>query len=125
MCWNPSGITVLGTGSSGSNSNRLDNPYHIVIDSAGSFYVADCGNNRVQKFTASSSVATTVAGQANTQGGSASNQLNQPTYVLIDSSDNLYVSDTNNHRVQYFANGSMTGVTVAGIGKFSSTSVLH
>ncbi len=125
MCWNSSGITVLGTGSSGSNSDRLSNPYHLVIDSAGSFYVADCGNNRVQKFTASSSVATTVAGQANGQGGSASNQLNQPACLLLDSSDNLYVLDTNNHRVQYFANGSMTGITVAVIGKFLSTSILH
>jgi DNA-binding beta-propeller fold protein YncE len=51
--------------------------------------------------------------------------LNQPTYVLIDSSGNLYVSDSRNHRVQYFANGSMNGVTVAGTGKFLSTSVLH
>ncbi len=125
MCWDPSGITALGTGSAGSNSDRLNNPYHLVIDSSGSFYVADCGNNRIQKFTASSLVATTVAGQANTQGGTASNELNQPTCVLIDSNDNLYVLDTNNHRVQYFANGLTTGVTVAGIGKFSSTSVLH
>ncbi len=125
MCWNPSGITVLGTGISGSNSDRFNNPYHLVIDSSGSFYVADYYNNRIQKFTASSSVATTVAGQANGQWGINSSYLNQPVYVLIDSSGNLYVSDMSNHRVQYFANGSMTGVTVAGIGKFSSTSVLH
>jgi sugar lactone lactonase YvrE len=125
LCWNPSGITVLGTGSSGSSSILLNNPYNLVIDSSGSFYVADYGNNRVQKFTASSSFATTVAGQANTQWGSASNELNQPQRVLVDSNDNLYVLDTNNHRVQYFASGSTTGVTVAGIGKFLSTSVLH
>jgi hypothetical protein len=119
-----SGITVFGTGAAGSASDHLNNPYHLVFDSSGSSYIADYYNHRVQKFDGSS-IGTTVAGQASGQSGTGSYYLNQPTYVLIDSSGNLYVSDSQNHRVQYFANGSMNGVTVAGTGKFLSTSVLH
>jgi DNA-binding beta-propeller fold protein YncE len=124
LCWNTTGITVFGTGASGSSSDHLNNPYHLVVDSSGSFYIADFNNHRVQKFDGSS-IGTTVAGQANGQGGSGSYSLNEPTYVQIDSSGNLYVSDSQNHRVQYFANGSLLGVTVAGTGKFLSTYVLH
>ena len=119
------GSTVLGTGSSGSTADHLNNPYHLLIDSSGSFYVDDCNNHRIQKFTTSSSLGTTIAGQANGQGGSTSYQLNQPKYFLGDSSGNLYVMDSQNYRVQYFASGSLAGVTVAGPGNLSSTSVLH
>ena len=119
------GITVIGTGSSGSSADHLNNPYHLLIDSSRSFYVADCNNHRIQKFTGSSSLGTTIAGQANGQGGSLSSQFNQPKYFLRDSSGNLYVVDSQNYRVQYFASGSMAGVTIAGSGNLSSTSVLH
>ena len=129
LCWNSSGITVLGTGSAGTTSDRFNSPRQLVIDSLGSFYVADGGNHRVQKFTASSVVGTTVAGQPGGTGGgtwgSTSFYLNQPTYVLLDSNGNLYVSDTSNHRIQYFTSGSMAGLTIAGNGKFFSPSLLH
>ena len=125
LCWTTSGTTVFGTGASGSSSDHLSNPYHLAINSSGSFCVADCNNHRIQLFTGSSSIATTVAGQANGQWGTTAYYLYQPLHVLIDSSGNLYVSDSQNHRVQYFASGSLLGVTVAGAGKFSSTSGLH
>ena len=116
LCWYTSGTTAFGTGSSGSNSDRLNNPYHLAIDSSGAFYVADLYNHRIQKFT-TSSVAITVAGQGNGNSGSGPTYLNQPTYVLVDSNGNLYVSDSQNHRIQYFTGGSLVGVTIAGTGK--------
>ena len=124
LCWDTSGVTALGTGSSGSSSDRLNSPRQLVIDSTGSFYVADCSNHRVQKFTASSLIGTTVAGQSNANWGTTSFYLNQPLYILIDSSGNLYVSDSQNHRVQYFPSGSMAGVTIAGNGNLFSTPFL-
>ncbi|CAM4965392.1 unnamed protein product [Rotaria socialis] len=116
LCWNASAITVFGTGASGSAADHLNNPYYLAIHSSYSFYVADYSNNRVQKVAVFSANGTTVAGQANTAGGSTALYLNNPTYLIIDSGGNLYVSDSQNHRVQYFMNGTMTGVTIAGTG---------
>jgi hypothetical protein len=124
LCWNPSGVTVFGTGTSGSSSDHLNNPTHVVIDSSGSFYVADCYNHRIQKFTGSSVVGTTIAGQSNGQGGSGSYYLNQPLYVIFDTGGNFYVSDSQNYQILYFTSGSLLGALRAGTpGKFWSTSV--
>jgi sugar lactone lactonase YvrE len=52
--WAPnstSGICIVAcTGSSGTNSNRLNYPSALAFDSNGSLYVCDLSNNRVQKF---------------------------------------------------------------------------
>ncbi|CAM4829689.1 unnamed protein product [Rotaria magnacalcarata] len=122
LCWNASAITIFGTGASGSAADHLNNPYYLAIHSSYSFYVADYSNSRVQQLDAGSIFAKTVAGQANAAGGSTALYLSNPTYLIIDSAGNLYVSDSQNHRVQYFMNGTMTGVTIAGTGS-SGTSL--
>ena len=59
--------TVAGTGTHGfsgdngpATSARLDNPYGVAVDSAGSLYIADSSNNRIRKV--SGGVIATVAG---------------------------------------------------------------
>lgn len=46
--------------------------------------------------------------------GNAVNQLKGPWDLTVDYSNTLYVTDRYNHRVQKFARGSVTGITVAG-----------
>ncbi|CAF1223950.1 unnamed protein product [Didymodactylos carnosus] len=46
--------------------------------------------------------------------GNASNQFNYPVDIFIDSSDNLYVADNDNGRIQKFAMSSTMATTVAG-----------
>ena len=116
--WQSTGTTIAGLGSpAGTALDRLYNPYSIAIDSLNTFYVADYNNHRIQKFTIGNLIGTTVAGQPNAVFGSTAHDLNYPTNVLLDSSGNLYVSDSGNHRVQLFSNGSTSGTTVAGTGK--------
>ncbi|WP_336716752.1 T9SS type A sorting domain-containing protein [Chryseobacterium mucoviscidosis] len=55
----------------------------------------------------------TVAG-GNGAGG-ANNQLNFPYSVFIDSSSNLYITDTQNHRIVKWDSALNQGVTVAGV----------
>ena len=118
MHWESTGKTVAGLGNPvGTALDRLYNPYSMAIDSPNTFYVADYGNHRIQKFTIGNLIGTTVAGQPNAVFGSTANDLNLPASVLLDSSGNLYVSDSGNHRVQLFSNGSTSGTTVAGTGK--------
>lgn len=115
--WQAVGTTVAGLGSAGAGLDRFSTPYSIAVDSSKAFYVADYYNNRIQKFTPSSSIGMTVAGQTGGAFGSTLYDLYHPTSVLLDSNGNLYVSDSGNHRVQFFPNGSTVGTTVAGTGE--------
>jgi kumamolisin len=76
---------------------QFDAPTGVTVDSAGNVYVADFGNNVVRKIT-SAGVVTTYAGQVAAEGyadGAAANAVfNAPVGVWIDSSNNLYVSDS-------------------------------
>ncbi len=53
----------------------------------------------------------TVAGGLS---GSASNRLDYPYSITLDAAGNIYIADQFNHRVQKWAPGALTGVTVAG-----------
>lgn len=46
--------------------------------------------------------------------GSAANQINFPLGVFADAAGNVYVADAQNHRIQKWAPGATSGVTVAG-----------
>jgi DNA-binding beta-propeller fold protein YncE len=75
----------------------------VAVDAAGNMYVADTGDDVVQKFDAGTGFVAAIG-----QGpGSAPGQLSSPAGVAVDSDGNLYVADTGNNRVQKFdPNGS-------------------
>ena len=119
--WKIDTIAGGGVGDGGAAvSARLDNPTGVVVDGAGNLYVADSDNHRVRKIDASGTI-TTVAGTgeqgSNEDGGPAvSAQLHSPTGVTVDGSGNLYIADSDNHRVRKIdASGTIT--TVAGTGE--------
>jgi sugar lactone lactonase YvrE len=51
---------IIIAGGYGNANNQLVYPKDIFLDNAGSFYVSDNGNNRVQKFSAATSIAVTT-----------------------------------------------------------------
>jgi len=117
--------TVAGTGGWGgyggdggpATSAWLLVPSGVAVDSAGSLYIADAGNNRIRKV--SNGVITTVAGNGTLgysgDGGPATNaQLNGPEGVAVDSGGNIYIADMDNNRIRKVSNGVIT--TVAGNG---------
>lgn len=120
MKWSPNasnGTVVAGstTGTAGTSAASLSSPYGVVLDEANSFlYVADSGNNRIQRFLLNgTSSAVTVAG--GNGGGSAPNQLRSPIEILRSKLDgSLYIADRYNHRVQKWLRNASSGVTVAG-----------
>ncbi|WP_425290766.1 hypothetical protein [Spirosoma linguale] len=116
--YNSNAVTVAGTGTAGSAANQLDSPFGIYVDEAGSMYVADYNNHRVQKWASGATSGTTVAGTGTA--GSAANQLNHPLGVYVDGAGAIYVSDTDNNRVQKWASGATSGTTVAGTGTAGS-----
>ena len=119
--WNTTGVTIAGvTGTASAASNNLQLPWAVVLDWSNTLYITDRYNHRVQKFLMNAQNGTTIAGQASGMWGFASDQLNQPTGVYINSNGDAYLSDTNNNRIQRWKNGDTSGQTVFGNGKFLS-----
>ncbi len=83
--------------SAGNASNQLNQPTDVALVHPNLIYISDYNNHRVQQYQLGSSTGMTVAGQANGLGGSSLNQLNHPTCIFVDSSDGIFVSDSDNN----------------------------
>jgi hypothetical protein len=92
--------TTIGTTKiPGSGSNQFNTPYHIAVDGSDQLYVADYGNDRVQRCTFSASWSCTTLDGA----------LNNPRGISVDSSNNIYIADTDNGRIRKCASGGICG----------------
>ncbi len=81
----------------------FDSPQGIAIDSDDDVYVVDQKNHRIQKFDSSGSLVTDWAtGGRLGSFGAGDGRFRSPRGIVIDSDDQLYVTDTGNHRVQKF-----------------------
>ncbi len=109
----PDGVltTVAGRGIRGYQGDGspavealLDSPAGLAVDGEGNLYVADRMNHAVRKVTPSG-VILTVAGTGlpgfSGDGGPARQaRLNHPMGVAVDRQGNLYIADTQNHRLR-------------------------
>ena len=109
---NPSGLidTVAGTGFPGFSGDggpatgaKLNAPYGVAVDPAGSLYIADLGNHRVRKV--SGGVITTFAGTGQAGSGgdggrAGAAQLYSPRNVAIDAIGSVYIAEFDGHRVR-------------------------
>jgi sugar lactone lactonase YvrE len=114
-------FTPLAGGQTGSldgagSAAQFDQPSGLAIDSQGNLYVADTGNSTIRKVTPSG-VVTTLAGTAGMT-GSADGQgsaalFSSPTGIALDSSGNVYVTDTGNGTIRKIT-ASGDSSTIAG-----------
>ena len=95
-------------------------PSDVVVDGAGNLYIADSSNYRIRRID-TEGIITTIAGIGEAgysgDGGSAIEaQLNWPSSLALDGAGNLYIADSNNHRIRRVdVAGTIT--TVAGTGE--------
>ncbi len=118
--------TYAGNGVKGYNgdnipatSAELNDPAGLAIDRYGNLYVADYYNDRIRKIS-TSGIITTVAGNGNGgysgDGGPATNAwFNTPAGVAVDSSGNIYITDSWNFRVRKVDTSGIIN-TIAGNG---------
>jgi len=88
-------------------------PRSMLVRPDGDIIVCDTWSHRILRFSPNGSAPEVLAGKPNSSAATPE-QMNFPSGMAFDSRGRLYVTDTNNHRVQCFAPGETSGTTVAG-----------
>jgi sugar lactone lactonase YvrE len=103
----PAGVVTTFAGSSsgsadGTGTNAsFNNPFGISVDSLGNVYVADRDNSRIRKITSAGVVSTFAGSSRGYLDATGTNaQFNLPQGIAVDSTGNLYVGDSANHRIR-------------------------
>jgi uncharacterized protein (TIGR03437 family) len=90
--------------------------FSVTVDSSGNLYIADQLNDRIRKITAgtiNTIAGDGTAGYAGDAGPAIDAELNEPTFVALDSNGNVYIVDYKNSVIrQVISNGDI--YTVAG-----------
>ncbi|CAF1116879.1 unnamed protein product [Rotaria sordida] len=110
----PLGFVVAGGHGCGGSLTQIDNSYGMFVDNQSNIYISEYRNHRVVKWIPTNTTSgILVAGGYGI--GSTPEKLNYPWGVYVDSGQGVYVVDRSNHRVQFWASGVVSGVTVAGM----------
>jgi len=90
----PENATNMFEGGRGTGKGEFDSPHGIAADNKGNIFVADTNNGRIEKFSQSGALITSLGIK-----GSGYGQLGAPNGIAIDRAGNIYVADASNHRV--------------------------
>src|SRR6185295_14644025 len=111
-------VQRIAWGSEGAGAGQFYLPQGIATDSSGHVYVADTGNHRIEKFSASgdfllawgwgvrtgsSALETCRRSCQRGLAGAGDGQLNGPSGIVTNTSGHVYVADVGNDRIQKFS----------------------
>jgi hypothetical protein len=103
--------TIAGTGAAGYTGDgglaikaTFRGPKAIRCDRFGNIYVVDTENHAIRKIDVKSGIVNTVAGGRKSPEGDGGDPtkagLDRPHGCVVDASGNIYIADSNNHRVR-------------------------
>ena len=136
-------MPLVGTGDDGysgdggpASNSKLYYPRQAITDSNDNLYIADDGNRRVRFVNASTKIISTVVGSGEwgfdgDNDLATSAKLRWVPAMALDSSNNIFVCDKNNHRIRKVTATSGVISTIAGSfgnigdGGASTSSVLY
>ncbi|MGZ3865281.1 MAG: NHL domain-containing protein, partial [Bacteroidia bacterium] len=104
-------ITIAGTGIAGYSGNggqatsaKLKTPQGVTIDTAGTIYISDGGNNVIRKIDTAGIISTYagtgVAGFSGDGGPAIFGKIFNPPGITVDVTGNLYIAEYYNARVR-------------------------
>jgi sugar lactone lactonase YvrE len=115
---------VAGTGTAGpatpgpATESDLDFPTKVAVDGLGNLYIADDGNNEVEKVSPTgvlSVIAGTGTAGPSTPGPATSSDLQFPYGVAVDASGDVYIADSANDEIDEVSPAGVLSV-IAGTG---------
>jgi hypothetical protein len=130
--------TIAGNGTEGYGGDngpatlaQLRYPSGVTTDVFGNLYIADRGNNRIRSIkdifvpqdtfnVIITAAGNGIMGYSGDGGLSTEAQLNRPSGVAVDATNNIYIADNLSHRVRKVdTNGTITTVAGNGTGGYS------
>ena len=139
---NGSIATAAGNGAPGDAGDggparlaQLNQPSACALDAAGNLYIADTFSHRIRKVaggTITTVAGTGSAGLAGDEGPATAAMLSAPRGVAVDESGNVFIADSDNHRIRQIAPDGVihtiagqTGAGFAGDGDLASNAQLN
>jgi uncharacterized protein (TIGR03437 family) len=98
----------------------FNEPFALAVDGVGNVYIADRANSRIRMVSTDGRIHT-VAGRGSPgnggDGGLATDaDLNQPQGVAVDTTGNIFISDSGNNRIRWVSAADMRINALAGRG---------
>jgi streptogramin lyase len=94
LCTAASG-NVCTAGVAASGNGALNAPKGIAAASGGNIWVADTGNNRIQKFTSAGTFANVVTGE-----GTFVGRMKEPSSITMGPDGSIWVADAGGNRIE-------------------------
>jgi sugar lactone lactonase YvrE len=126
VCFAAHWLSTAVVGSALESAVGLESPEGVAVDERGNVYVADTYNHRIRRVDAVTLDITTIAGRGTPcavstdpcgDGGAATSaELNHPYGLALDGLANVYIADSNDHRIRRVDAGTGIITTVAGDG---------
>ncbi len=128
-------VTPFTTSTGGSDNLHFMGPAGVAVDSGGTLWVADRGNNRIMGFPTAATISNGANGarilgqpdynNGSTAAGLSSSRISGPTGLFADAAGGLWALDQGNNRALRFANiktidNGKPASTVVGQADFSS-----
>ena len=115
------GLASYGGDGSAATSAWLNGPKGVAVDASNNLYIADTNNNKIRFVSRTTGIVTTyagigAAGYNGDYGPAVQAQLNSPTGMAIDASNNVYIADYYNNKIRLVTASSRNISTYAGTG---------
>jgi hypothetical protein len=110
------GAGTIGFADGAGSAAKFCNPSGVAVDANGNVYVADRNNHDIRKITSAGTVSTLAGGgvMGFADGTGSAARFSQPYGVAVDGSGNVYVADTNNHRIRKVTNAGVVSTLAGG-----------